>query len=185
MAGNALSRARAAQAMRMAGVAIALFLLGGILLLMAPAPPSTPQMDIARVAPRLPQPPAAWHPPYALFLSERGNPFEPGPEPASPAPPLPVEPQPAPPEPDLAPPPPPPPPPPRPDTQGLRLVGTAPGSQGGFAIFTDRHNGLTFVAAEGERVRNAVLLRVLADQVILALGEQEAAIELPPIPGSR
>ncbi len=182
MAGEFLTRARAAQAMRMAAVAIVLFLGGGAALLMAPAPQDAPPSDVARVAPRLPQAPTDWYPPYAFFAGERGSPFETGREPAAPPPPLLVK-LPEPPQ-EMAPPPPPP-PPPRPNTQGLQLVGTAPGSQGGFAIFTDQHNGLTFVAAEGEQVRNAELRRVLADRVILALDEQEAEIELPPIRGGR
>lgn len=175
-----LTRGQAALLSRLSGLIGVLLLLGGILTILAPLPESLAPNEIAKaVAPR-PEPRAAVFPRYDELTSERADPFELGElrrvevsfaplasesgrdqtGEASP------------------------PPPPQPDTDQLELVGTAPGSRRGFAVFADRRNGLTFVVAQGQPVRNAVLKAVLPDRAVLALGQEESAIGLTPVPGS-
>ena len=171
-----LTQGQAALLTRLCAVIGVLFALGGLLTLFAPRAAEPVAEPVAQAVARIPEPVAIQFPRYDAFASERGDPFafqsprehrvalvQPEPEILEVAvtPPAPI-----------------------PDADGLNLVGTAPGSAHRFAVFADRRNGLTFVVAEGQDVRNAVLKAVYADRVVLALDEQEVVVGLTPIPGS-
>ena len=176
-----LTQGQAALLTRLSAAVGLLLALGGLLTLFAPRAAQPVAESVAQAAARIPEPVTVQFPRYDVFASERGDPFAfqsprehrvalVQPEPAVPEIPKVVA--------------PPPPPPPLPDAEGLSLVGTAPGSVHRFAVFADRRNGLTFVVAEGQPVRNAVLKAVYTDRIVLALDEQEVVVGLTPIPGS-
>ncbi len=175
-----LTRGQAFRLIRLSTLIGVLLVLGGVLVLLAPLPGTDAAREITKAVPRRSPPEIPGFPRYADFISERGDPFafkqrqhpmppaqgvDPEPEPLKK--PVVI---------DL--------PPPLPDTDQLELVGTAPGTRGAYAVFTDQRNGLTSIVAEGQGIRNAVLETVSADNAVLTLGERSISLELTPIPGS-
>ena len=171
-----LTRGQAALLTRLCAAVGLLLALGGLLTLFAPRAAQPVAESVAQAVARVPEPVAVQFPRYDAFASERGDPFT-FQSPREHRVAL-VQPEPEVPEVVATP------PALMPDADGLTLVGTAPGSAHRYAVFTDRRNGLTFVLAEGQGVRNAVLKAVYADRVVLALDEQEVVVGLTPIPGS-
>ena len=70
------------------------------------------------------------------------------------------------------------PPRPAPDTAGLELVGTVPGSGRAFALISDANNQRVHTVSRGEIFRNATVEQILTDRVILVLNGQRAELVL-------
>ncbi len=70
------------------------------------------------------------------------------------------------------------PPRPAPDTAGLELVGTVPGSGKAFALISDANDQRVHTVSRGEVFRNSTVEQILTDRVVLVLNGQRAELVL-------
>ena len=155
-----------------------LFAVAGVILLFAPLPEQPSLSEITQAAQRQPVNDMLLFPKFNEYTSARITPFEfedlpvadvavraKQSEPSAQAPP-------------------PSPPKPKPDTQGLILVGTAPGNAQAFALVFDEQSGLVTTYVRGDAIRNAVLKEVYADRIIVSLDQEHEELALTPVNGS-
>ena len=182
MSAERLTHGRAAWLIRLVGLVSLLFALAGAALLLAPVPRPPPPAEVTRAVPRLPADEPLLFAQYGELKAERGTPFAfqelavaevalRSQEPESAPTPTPT-------------PTPTPAPAPAPNTEGLTLIGTAPGSARGYAVLSDQQSGLVSTVARGDLVRDAVIEEIYPDRVVLVLGGERAELRLAALPGS-
>ena len=167
------NKTRLAVLNRLLLITTALFLLAGVLLLMSPVAEHKLVESIA-VAPRqINTDELAFNHDYKQWRSELGNPFAYY-QPPIPKPVVPVRPPP-PPKPVIVPPKPKPMPKPKPvmNTNGLSLVGTAPGERIPAAIIFDGQSQKSHVVFQGQVFRNGTLETIARDSVTFVVNSDE------------